>query len=792
MTSLLSAELAATCNALGYFDAKTNKYYADSNTLETVKDLIRYLRRDDENHDVRRQLGETKVLQTDLLPLLKSYWEETDLFDVLLRLIVNLSIPALMLWNEEIPTEKIVRNHYLQIEDHLQSYKEAFADEAVWAVLSTKLSRILETNAYFVVQLRFGVGLSGAGQENVSRPFESSFESSSELLALKVYVLMCFYAEIVTGHHEQKLCHVTLRSNVQEGVGPIRIITERGEENSLIIERILILTRNVLYVPADSMEKRPDNDASVHDQVLWALHQSGMLDIILYMTSSSQEQAYYMHILEILSFMLREQKASELARAELRRNRTEKIRDEAELLAIRHRESNQRQAKSKMHASARHSRFGGTFVVKSLKSISDNELIYHKPLHKLDELTFDADKKKKKTPKNRMPVVSSDSERRSAFTIRLFLKEFCVEFLNGAYNTLMHHVKDNLVRAKAQAHDESYYLWALRFFLEFNRGYKFEVKLVSETMSIQTFHYVQQQSESYFDLMQTDKKKLRSWSRRLHLALLAYRELLLTLCAMDKSPDGTVRDSSKVIKSNIFYVPEYREFILALLVTYDELKSSDAYLKDLIETQHIFLKTFEGFCGAEGSVMVQKKVKGKRRRNKKAAAGGGGGDQTVEQTATDPNLEGRWDEVAPQLSIVLEGGTDFLTDVVPFDAASEVPIDDQKSDAMKNVQRKLRGGEFEGAIALLVLQGSRNLTAIYYLRQTTFLCLFLMCSLSRREVWPENDSFGSDNMTPEEEFLALRDIFFADLGDWDGYQLFGRYLEVKINNALLKLHKNGL
>lgn len=116
--------------------------------------------------------------------------------------------------------------------------------------------------------------------------------------------------------------------------------------------------------------------------------------------------------------------------------------------------------------------------MKSMKSISDNELIYHKPLNKLDALNFDVDKSKPKTPKNRLAMVSVESERRSAFTIRLFLKEFCAEFLNGAYNTLMYHVKDNLVRAKAQAHDESYYLWALRFFMEFNRCHKFEVKLV--------------------------------------------------------------------------------------------------------------------------------------------------------------------------------------------------------------------------------------------------------------------------------------------------------------------------
>ncbi|XP_018561954.1 protein timeless homolog [Anoplophora glabripennis] len=660
MSDLLSAEIIATCDALGYFDHKSNKYYADSNTLETVKDLIRFLRRDDENHDVRRQLGETKVLQTDLLPLLKSYWEETDLFDVLLRLIVNLTTPALILWNEELPTEKTVRNHYLQIEEHLQSYKEAFADEGVWAVLSTRLSKILEID----------------------------------------YV-------------------------------------ERGDENSLIIERILILIRNVLYVPADSMEKRPDNDASVHDQVLWALHQSGMLDIMLYITSSSNEQAYYMHILEILSFMLREQRATELAGAALQRSEIEKVRDEAELLAIRLRENNQKQKKVKMFSGTRHSRFGGTFVVQSMKSISDNDLIYHKPLNKLDALDFDVDKKKPKTPKNRLPIVSSTSERRSAFTIRLFLKEFCVEFLNGAYNTLMYHAKDNLARAKAQAHDESYYLWALRFFMEFNRCYKFEVKLVSETMSVQAFHYVQQLSENYFDLMQTDKSKLRLWSRRLHLALLAYRELFLTLNAMDRSPDGTVRDSSKVIKSNIFYVPEYREFVLTLLVTYDELKMSDSYLSDLIETQHVFLKMFEAFCGGrEGSLVVQKKTKGKKRRNKKAPASVQPAETSA--TAANLNLEGRWDEAAPQLSIVLERGSDFTADAVPFDAASDVPIDEQKADAMKNVQKRLRSGQFEGAIGLL---------------------------RAAREVWPENDSFGSNNMAPEEEFLALRDIFFADLGE---------------------------
>ena len=44
----------------------------------------------------------------------------------------------------------------------------------------------------------------------------------------------------------------------------------------------------------------------------------------------------------------------------------------------------------------------------------------------------------------------------------------------------------------------------------------------------------------------------------------------------------------------------------------------------------------------------------------------------------DVKLHSQWDGVAPHQSTVLEGNIDFPTDVVPFDAASEVPIDEEK------------------------------------------------------------------------------------------------------------------
>ena len=93
----------------------------------------------------------------------------------------------------------------------------------------------------------------------------------------------------------------------------------------------------------------------------------------------------------------------------------------------------------------RHSRFGGTFVVHNMKSISDKEVIYHKPLKDVNEMTFDTTKKPKKKAKNRAPIKGQEVSRRSTLSIRLGLKEFCVQFLENCYNPLMYAVKVNYV-----------------------------------------------------------------------------------------------------------------------------------------------------------------------------------------------------------------------------------------------------------------------------------------------------------------------------------------------------------
>lgn len=55
------------------------------------------------------------------------------------------------------------------------------------------------------------------------------------------------------------------------------------------------------------------------------------------------------------------------------------------------------------------------------------------------------------------------------------------------------------------------------------------------------------------------------FTHRMHLALKAYQELLMTMHEMDHSQEETVRDSSNILKSEVFlFKKEYRTAIVAL------------------------------------------------------------------------------------------------------------------------------------------------------------------------------------------------------------------------------------
>lgn len=62
--------------------------------IDVIKDLIRYLKRDNDTHVIRRFLGQTRLLQTDLVKILIHHVENIELWDVLLRYVLVCRVKA--------------------------------------------------------------------------------------------------------------------------------------------------------------------------------------------------------------------------------------------------------------------------------------------------------------------------------------------------------------------------------------------------------------------------------------------------------------------------------------------------------------------------------------------------------------------------------------------------------------------------------------------------------------------------------------------------------------------------
>lgn len=101
-------------------------------------------------------------------------------------------------------------------------------------------------------------------------------------------------------------------------------------------------------------------------------------------------------------------------------------------------------------------------------------------------------------------------------------------------------------------------------------------------------------------------------------------------------------------------------------------------------------------------------------------------------------------------------------DVVPFDAASEMPVEEQRTEALLRIQGCLRDAQVPQALRLLRsarYQRCNSHPAPWQgCRDTVPACPPLP-----RDVWPEGDVFGPPDAGPPEETQLLREILFAPL-----------------------------
>ncbi|XP_074597242.1 circadian regulator timeout [Brevipalpus obovatus] len=681
---LLLAEVSSTVDAMGYVDESDGNYVVNSDTCECLRELLRHLRNDDIRHGfiVLRHLGELNIVEQDLIPMVKLNLINEDraeyekLHEFLIRILVTLTYPAFIHFKEKRPTDAVEEQIYLTLNQHLRTYKIAFArDVKFWRVASDEMRRIMSLD----------------------------------------------YSDIT-------------------------------DTDLVYLERILVLLRNIVHVGKDELilSHTALEDEDIHDDMITTLMDGGMMEIIVKMCAEPDFHQFAFHCLEVLSHLFKEQNATYLATDDVQVDVNTGIKTSnrgSELLELQRVEREQRKINS-----CPYNRFkGASYVVKNLKSISSKDMIIHKTVENPLQIDLNQGKQAARRPKNRRPMKGDNTFKSSRLGInyrtpfgraKASLKNFCSMFIAECYNPIMNYVKNCLEHNHAQENDETFYFWAAAFFMEYNRVSKANSKFVEETISTDYLHYVHTILTHHVDMINNEKTEVKTWFRRLHVALRAYKELVMTIGTLKSDADEYVIEQAIAIRHRLLYDMDYRELLLYLINNFNEMKMSEIYLKDLIETNHVFLKMLEALCKKDTEIIIKTKKRWSRRKKKteKPEKAGKAGEEN------DGSAELIWSEIVGEVTAAVEGKIPLPQpeddpEVVPYSPLSEKSRDEQKEEVMFRIHRLLRCRKAASAVSLY---------------------------RHAREAYVEDgdNAFGLIDNPTEDDVLALHEIIAIDL--WPG------------------------
>lgn len=381
-------------------------------------------------------------------------------------------------------------------------------------------------------------------------------------------------------------------------------------EDEIAFERLIILIRNILQIPSNTEGQavglNPGYDS--HDTCLNHMEKSGMLSSIIHVASNTQlGTEFCFHINEIIYYMLRDQNPKTLAMARssaFKRSLDDLDEDKKRLAELSARDKRMRKANNRDLALSY--KFKHTsFTVRNCRGLGDAPLITRRPLDSRESIKFDQGKvdlrkaRNKKPLESRTPILNSDSNVRAS-KFAYSLKIFCKQFVEKVYANYMQQIKHNLIQKKAQEEDEAYYLWAIQFFTAFSRHLHLPIDHISENLSTSSLHFIQILITNYLDKIKIEKKKFHGASNKLHLSLRAYREILLLIKSIDR--DSEYFETAEKIQKKLFSEVEYSSLLLTMFQQYDEPKHSAHYLKDLIQTNSIFLELLQEYSSTHAPV----------------------------------------------------------------------------------------------------------------------------------------------------------------------------------------------
>ncbi|VDO73554.1 unnamed protein product [Haemonchus placei] len=485
--------IQGTISALGYLE--DGVYYQEPDCYETIRDLIRFLRTDNNLLLARKICGERNIIENDLIPIIKSDDLKDNMFDITLRLLANLTQPAIVSLQGKQPEDRDEWQTYWTLEENLRRAKLAFADVKFFAVLKKKLEK------YFM---------------------ETDWE-------------------------------------------------DRLEEDRLVMERIIVLLRYIFSIsPTEGDGRRTAAESNSHDRVIMAFLESGIDKVLTHIAMQSKEQEFHLSIMVIFALILKEHKPADIASAGRGRTQAEKEQAEEELRQVVETEKAKLNAKRRKILASRHPRFFGSYVVKGLSAVNkEKDLVVLKPLKDVNELTFQAERKRQKTiAKNRRPFDAELKTHLSSMELRFKLKECLEEDLSRCFNRMMKSSREMAFDTRlsaGQKNADMYFFLLMRFMLEYTRLAGRPSSIVSVCLPVESFHHIQVHLDNYLESAAALNKEAKSFGLRAQHALSAYKELILFhLHLLDKgSPEE--KEFAKRTCYHILTVEEYREMGIVLI-----------------------------------------------------------------------------------------------------------------------------------------------------------------------------------------------------------------------------------
>ncbi|XP_063428771.1 protein timeless-like isoform X2 [Mytilus trossulus] len=192
------------------------------------------------------------------------------------------------------------------------------------------------------------------------------------------------------------------------------------------------------------------------------------------------------------------------------------------------------------------------------------------------------------------------SEENKIEHLRSLLLQFTNDFIINCFGFLVHDLKNVLISDVKDNLDETYFLWAMAFFLKIARKENLPFKVIRLVLKTELFGFLTYQGVVLTEqllIAQKKKNNLTNNIRRLHLTITALNEILKTLlkCSSDETLEDYDKEYLVGLQKDLANVTELRMVFFLLIRHYQSKDTSLCFLEDLISTNHTYLSLLDSW-----------------------------------------------------------------------------------------------------------------------------------------------------------------------------------------------------